>query len=189
MISNSCFVVFMCFVAYASSQTYTSLKYTDCGSRNCKINRFTYFPMPILHPAPGKISISIQANENIKGVIKADLNIVRKVSGIALPVRCYVVNGENVGSCSYPDLCALIKRILPYEQNDCPTDLLQHGIDCNCPVNINKTDLDIEMDINLPKAPEAISWLSVGDFDVTLTATVGNLHACYDIKFAVKPAK
>jgi hypothetical protein len=189
MISKSYVIVFMCFIAYASSQTYTKLTFTDCGSKNLKINRFWYEPMPILHPAPGKLSFAVAANEPIKGVIKAELKIVRKVSGISLPIRCYVIEGEHVGSCVYPDLCALMKRIAPYEQGECPPDLAQYGIDCNCPVNINKTDLDVELDLTLPKAPEAVSWISVGDFDVKLTADVGNLHACYDIKFAVKPAK
>ncbi len=31
------------------------------------------------------------------------------------------------------------------------------------------------------------SWLSVGDFDVNIKASVGNIYACYDIRFAVKP--
>lgn len=32
-------------------------------------------------------------------------------------------------------------------------------------------------------------WLSVGDFDVNLKASVGKINACYDIKFALKPKK
>jgi hypothetical protein len=54
--------------------------------------------MPILHPHPGKLSLAVVANENIRGVIKLDLKILRKVSGISLPVRCYQVDGEWVGS-------------------------------------------------------------------------------------------
>jgi hypothetical protein len=54
--------------------------------------------MPILQPGTGKVSFAIAANENIKGIIKADLKIVRTVSGIKLPVNCYKVEGENFGS-------------------------------------------------------------------------------------------
>jgi len=54
--------------------------------------------MPIIQPGNGSISVSIIATERIKGIIKADLKIVRKVSGIKLPVNCYIVEGESVGS-------------------------------------------------------------------------------------------
>ena len=188
MFSKTSIIVFMCFFAYALSQTYKEMTFTDCGSRNAKINRLSYTPMPIIQPGAGKISFSIAATENIKGVIKADVNIVRTVSGIKLPVRCYIVQGENVGSCSYPDLCNLMKRLVSYGPGNCPANLAQHGIDCNCPVNINKRDLDIDMDVTLPQAPEYASWLSTGDFDVKLSASVGTISACYNIKFSVKPA-
>jgi hypothetical protein len=54
--------------------------------------------MPIIQPGAGKVSISIAAGEIIRGVIKVDLKIVRKVSGIKLPVNCYIVEGEYIGS-------------------------------------------------------------------------------------------
>ena len=54
--------------------------------------------MPIIQPGPGTVSFSVAATQKIQGVIKADVNILRTVKGIKLPVRCYQVNGENVGS-------------------------------------------------------------------------------------------
>jgi hypothetical protein len=54
--------------------------------------------MPIIQPGPGKVSIAVEATEKIQGVIKADINIVRTVNRIKLPVRCYIVEGENFGS-------------------------------------------------------------------------------------------
>jgi hypothetical protein len=54
--------------------------------------------MPIIQPGNGTVSINIVATERIRGVIKLDLKIVRKVSGINLPVNCYIVQGESVGS-------------------------------------------------------------------------------------------
>jgi hypothetical protein len=47
-----------------------------------------------------------------------------------------------------------MKRIIKYEPGKCPENLAVHGIDCECPVYITKTDVDIEMDVNLPQAPE-----------------------------------
>lgn len=68
------------------------------GSVGVKINRLTYSPMPILHPAPGKISAAIEATEIISGVIKADVKIIRTVNKIKLPVGCYIHQGVQYGS-------------------------------------------------------------------------------------------
>ena len=51
-------------------------------------------------------------------------------------------------------MCALMKRLIKYEPGQCPENFAQYGIDCNCPVNILKTDLDIDVDVTIPKAPE-----------------------------------
>jgi len=177
------------YAVYATSQTYTKMSHTDCGSKFVKISRLSYEPMPIIQPGTGKISFSIAAEEEIKGVVKADVKILRTVSGIKLPINCYKVEGENFGSCVYDDLCGIMKRIIKYDDGQCPDNLLQYGIDCNCPVHITKRDLDIEMDVTIPKAPEYASWLSVGDFDVNLKASVGKIVGCFDIKFSVKPQK
>ena len=45
----------------------------------------------------------------IKGVIKADVKIIKKIGGLTLPVNCYLSNGTYIGSCVYNDLCGLIK--------------------------------------------------------------------------------
>jgi len=183
-------IVFMCFITYASSQTYKQLMYSDCGSKNVQIKKLSLEPMPIIQPGTAKLTFSISTTEFIKGVIKADLNIIRKVSGIPLPVKCYIIDGHPVGSCSYPDLCSLMKRLTEARLDECPKQLEPHGINCNCPVNVVTRSLDVDdMEINIPAAPQAASWLSVGDFDVKLKASVGNIQACYDIKFSVKPLK
>jgi hypothetical protein len=55
-------------------------------------------------------------------------------------------------------MCALMKRMIKFEDGACPANLGTYGIDCNCPVNINKTDLDIELDVKLPQAPEYLFY-------------------------------
>ncbi|CAF0878512.1 unnamed protein product [Rotaria sordida] len=172
MLSKISIIIFLCFIAYASSQTITKLTYTDCGSKNVQISRLSLTPMPIVQPGKGTLSFAIAASEPIQGVIKMTLDIVRKVSGIPLPVRCYIVQGEQVGSCTYPDMCALMQRLFKHDATNCPAQLSPYGIDCTCPVKVNKNDLDIEMDLDIPEAPEYASWLSVGDFYVKVKATV-----------------
>lgn len=129
--------------------------------------------MPILHPAPGRLSVAMEASERISGVVKADVKIVRTVNKIKLPVGCYIHQGVQYGSwyelfprgwtidllflsfsSSYADLCALIKRVFTYDSSNCPEQLTQYGINCECPVSLNKNNLDVDLDVNIPQAPE-----------------------------------
>ena len=46
-----------------------------------------------------------------------------------------------------------MKRLAPME-NGCPANLLEHNIDCECPVDITTNTIDIEIDVTIPQAPE-----------------------------------
>jgi hypothetical protein len=65
-----------------------------------KINRLSILPMPVNHPGPAYVSLNIDVIERIVGVINVSVNIVRTVSKIKLPVRCYIFDGEQFGSWS-----------------------------------------------------------------------------------------
>ena len=54
--------------------------------------------MPIVQPGTASLSFAVEATKPLKGVLKADVNILRTVSGIRLPIRCYKVQGEDIGS-------------------------------------------------------------------------------------------
>lgn len=54
--------------------------------------------MPIRHPGNATLQFKATTTQNIKGVIRADVNITRIVSNIKLPIKCYKVDGEDVGS-------------------------------------------------------------------------------------------
>ena len=69
-----------------------------------KINRLAITPMPLLHPGSATLSASISTTEKIKGVIKADVKILRIVSGIKLPINCYIHEGEYIGSWFVPEI-------------------------------------------------------------------------------------
>ena len=47
-----------------------------------------------------------------------------------------------------------MKRLIKYGPGQCPPELHKYGIDCNCPVNITMQKIDIDMDIEVPEAPE-----------------------------------
>jgi hypothetical protein len=125
----------------------------------------------------------------IKGVVKADVNIVRTVSGLNLKISCYLVDGNYVGSCIYNDLCALIKSVLSLDQNNCPASLVNNGIDCTCPWNLPVRLVDIKEDFDLPDASTTpISWIGSGDFNVDIKGTQGLTSImCLNVKFSSKP--
>ena len=107
--------------------------------------------------------LSGKNNRAIKGVVKGDVNIVRSVSGVSLPVRCYSVDGFPVGSCTYTDLCDLLKRLFQVDASNCPVTLLNNDITCTCPFNLPVRELDIDHTIELVDAASTqVTWLGSG---------------------------
>lgn len=125
--------------------------------------------------------------------IKTTLKINRSVSGINLPIRCYKVDGIEVGSCTYADLCLVLKTMLPsFKPDTCPKPMAQYGIDCTCPFNIPAGQLSISRErIELPDAKSSIAnFMASGDFSIQLDAhDDAGLYGSLIIKFTVKPAK
>ncbi|CAF1380425.1 unnamed protein product [Didymodactylos carnosus] len=130
---------------------------------------------------------------HLEGVLRTKLDIMRTVSGIALPVRCYIVDGKEVGSCTYPDLCALIKELSDtFTLESCAEELKPLGIDCTCPFNIPAQALFIEgTAFQVPDASQsAAKFLASGDFDVTVEAHLNNvLYGCGELHFSVQSPK
>jgi hypothetical protein len=125
--------------------------------------------------------------------IRTVLKIIRTVSGIALPVKCYKIDGVDVGSCDYKDLCLVLKKVLPqFKPDSCPAPMAQYGIDCNCPFNIPAGRIVIENErLILPDAQATIAnFMATGDFTIQLDTydTVG-AYASLIIRFTVKAAK
>ncbi|CAF1300932.1 unnamed protein product, partial [Didymodactylos carnosus] len=126
-------------------------------------------------------------------ILQTQLNITRTVSGITLPVRCYKVNGVEVGSCLYPDLCKILAALLPtFNAKDCPPKFLPYGIDCTCPFNIPAQLLTIVAEkLTLPDAQATVAnFMATGDFVIRLDTsdTIGKF-GCVVIKFTVKSQK
>ncbi len=102
------------------------------------------------------------------------LNIIRTVSGITLPVRCYIVNGQNVGSCTYPDLCKFLQdTVTEFKPDICPPSFLDYGIDCKCPFDIKPQRIEIQRHpLDLPDATQtAATFLASGNFNITVIVT------------------
>lgn len=70
--------------------------------------------------------------------LATDVQIIRTVLGINLPIRCFISNGAYFGSCSFPDLCGSMMTLLGVGPSNCPPDFMQMGIDCKCPFQLKK---------------------------------------------------
>ena len=125
----------------------------------------------------------------IRGQVKADVKVVRTVSGLTLPVQCYLNQGTYVGSCVYNDLCDFMKNFLKLDENDCPQSFIDFGIPCKCPFDLPIIELNINHIFQyLPSVAETSLWfIYSGDFDVTIKGTIGTTNIlCLNMKFAMK---
>ena len=122
----------------------------------------------------------------ISGLVKADIKIVRIVSGLSLPISCYLADGNYVGSCVYNDLCSVIKSVLSLSPENCPQSLIDNDIPCVCPWNLPIRALDINAEFDLIDATtSSISWIATGDFNVDIKGTQGTTSIlCMNVKFS-----
>ena len=66
---------------------YTKFQWKGTNLKDIEIYDIDVTPMPIIQPGSGKITFVAELLREVKGKLKVDLNIVRKISGVALPVR------------------------------------------------------------------------------------------------------
>ena len=66
---------------------YTKLQWTDCGSKAIQFTNIAATPMPIIQPGVGQLYLKATILRASSGNMKSDINIVRTVSGLALPIR------------------------------------------------------------------------------------------------------
>jgi hypothetical protein len=209
-------VVFAVLAAVANVQAeYKKLELTVTSSSGADILEADVTPMPILNP--GEALLTFRANLKrpiskatlfcrsestpllffffsfLSDTIRTVLNIVRTVSGIALPVKCYKVEGVFVGSCDYTDLCVVLQTMLPtFKPETCPPGVAQYNIDCTCPFKIPVGPLNILKErMELPDAQNTMaSFMASGDFSIRLqTYDAVGPYADITIKFTVKPVK
>lgn len=126
----------------------------------------------------------------ISGKLPTNVDVLRTIAGLTLPIRCLVVQGVNVGSCSYADLCKnLINEVAGITAENCLPDLANWGIDCNCPFNIPIETVDGSHPIEIPDLTNTVaSFMANGDFDITVKVndSFNALVACYRFQLTVQ---
>jgi hypothetical protein len=111
---------------------------------------------------------------------------------LALPINCLLVQGVYVGSCTYNDLCKdVLQGIAEFDETNCPAELADWGIDCNCPFNVPAQTVDGSITGDIPDlATTVISFMANGDFDIRATINnASNQHvACFRFLLTVQKA-
>merc|ERR1712127_779281 len=165
------FFILMAAIALASGQ-YRKLEWSLCGQGVLDIQKLEATPMPIRHPGELVLALTASNRREIKGAVKSKVTINRAVSGLSLAIRCYLVDGNQVGSCTYDDLCGLLNGVLSLTPDNCPQNLIDNGINCKCPFDVPERDLEIDTNFQLPDADSTpISWIGTGDFEAKIDAS------------------
>ena len=66
---------------------YNKLEWTDCGSKEVQFYEIDVTPMPIIQPGDAYLTFKADLKRDLQGNLKTDINIIRSVSGVPLPVR------------------------------------------------------------------------------------------------------
>lgn len=87
------------------------------------LKKVTLLPDPIV--IPGNITLGFSAD--LKATIHSPIEVVVKMQvekfGFWVTIPCE----DNVGSCTYPDICSLLPN------TTCPAEFQKHNIPCHCP--------------------------------------------------------
>lgn len=96
-----------------------------------------------------------------------------------------------VGSCTYPDLCEVIKMLLPanFNPTNCSEAVVATGIDCTCPFTLKAGRLTVNEPLDIESADTlGVSFLASGDFEIKfVTSDSSGPYGSVTIFFTVKP--
>ncbi|XP_070554174.1 ganglioside GM2 activator-like [Ptychodera flava] len=161
---------------YSNSSNGTMLKMTwkNCGPSDPIYANLVITPETI--PIPGKVNISFNATLNVTcdAPLKLEMKVKKKIAATYWTVPCI----DNVGSCTYSDLCSMI----PYPPSQpCPPPFSTYKIPCHCPFQKGAYHLPLT-EIDLPAIPHAD-----GKFKATAYLSMnGEQLACYEADLQFK---
>ncbi|XP_067134713.1 ganglioside GM2 activator-like [Centruroides vittatus] len=125
-------------------------------------------------PGSVKLSFNVVVETNISSPLQISLNVHKKISYFWVKIPCM----ENVGSCSYSDVCALFPR-------KCPPPIVNAKLPCKCPISQGEYHFDTIFKI--PNIPLPF-FLKDGDFYIEVEGrSKGKALFCYDLQFSIKP--
>lgn len=81
------FIASILVLAAVANAQFNKLQWTDLGSPQVDIYEIDVKPMPIISPGLAKLNFRAKFKRPIGGALKTDLNIIRTVSGLKIPIK------------------------------------------------------------------------------------------------------
>ncbi|KAL4230149.1 ML domain [Mactra antiquata] len=140
--------------------TLKEFSWKDCSKPGSIVNikSLSISPDPLSFPGPFDVATQFILKQSLNASLNTALKVEKRIFGTYIDIPCV----DNIGSCDYPDLCAMLAPI----KSKCPDPLKKIGIDCQCPVNegvysLPKTEFDI-----------AASIIPTGDYRIQASITM-----------------
>ncbi|XP_004696790.1 ganglioside GM2 activator isoform X1 [Echinops telfairi] len=153
-----------------------SFSWDNCDESDpAVLKSLTLEPDPI--PVPGNVTVSVEAQTKVLLEVpqKVELTVEKEVAGFWVKIPCM----EQMGSCSYEDICSMLDSFIPPGQS-CPEPLHTYGLPCHCPFKSGTYSLPksnfVLPDLELP------SWLSTGNYRIqSILSSQGKRLGCVKI--------
>jgi len=137
--------------------------FTNCGSASdpLQFKSLSIKPQPLHIPGPLTISTDISLLKNLSSPVTVALKIVKQVGPFSVTLPCV----DNVGSCTYKDVCSM----LPKSPSECPDYIVKQGLNCQCPIrggDYSVQDLTLSIETKEP--------IPSGVYQITAIASTSN---------------
>lgn len=139
----------------------SSFSWENCdeGKDPVLIKSLNVEPNPIVNPGNVTVSAETQTSVALNAPLKVELTVQKEMAGFWVKVPCV----EQVGSCTYEDICNTVDNFFPPGE-PCPEPLHTYGLPCHCPFKEGKYSLPKSV-FSLPHL-DLPSWLSTGNYRI-----------------------
>ncbi|XP_034961588.1 ganglioside GM2 activator isoform X1 [Zootoca vivipara] len=110
----------------------------NCGpsSDPAVIRSLSISPDPISMPGDVTVSVAAATTVALTSPLKGEVVLEKKIGDMWIKVPCV----DELGSCTYDDLCAKLDQAIPPGQ-PCPEPMQTYGIPCHCPFRAGSYNL------------------------------------------------
>lgn len=152
----------------------------DEGKDPVVIKSLTVEPNPIVDPGNVTISAETQTRVHLSAPLKVELTVQKEVAGFWVKVPCV----EQIGSCTFEDMCDVLDMLLPPGQ-PCPEPLHTYGLPCHCPFKEGTYSLPKSV-VTLPHL-DLPSWLTTGNYRIQNILSSGEKRlGCFKIDVSLE---
>lgn len=116
-------------------------------------------PDPVLFPGNMTFGFEVRTSVPLNDPQKVEIIVEKELAGFWVKVPCV----EELGSCTYEDICQVLDTFIPPGQ-PCPEPLHTYGLPCHCPIKAGIYSLP-RTEFILPNM-ELPSWLSFGHYRI-----------------------